>query len=213
MPKYLPIPGTWAWRGDTRDARSEWWHPRSPFGLFLASHGIEHVCPDEPYVWTTSINGAVFWRKSHVDWQAAGASLSWYLTNPNTFGPAEVPISDRRLIAHSHGLQPILYAASFRGLEIDTLISIGSPVREDMAAVARSARPRIRRWLHLYSGWSDRLQWYGEWFDGRFGVARQHPMADQNMEIPGKCGHSRILKDPAAFGLWESERWMDWLTT
>jgi len=109
----LPIPGTWSWKGDECDARTHWWHPSSPWCQFMADRGIGHLCPSEPFLWSTNVNGAAFWRHSHIDWQAGGAALTYYLANPNTFGPHETPEHDRNLVAHSHGaLMATHFAAS-----------------------------------------------------------------------------------------------------
>ena len=205
----LPIAGTWGWKGDLRDYRSEWWHPESPFMTFLAEQGVVHLCPTDPFIWSTHVNGALFWAKNHTDWQAGGAALCYYLGSSH-YGPDCTTVKQRRIIAHSHAGQLVAYAAAFRQLQIDVLITVGSPVRADMLPIYRAARPQIRRWLHISSDWSDRMQWYGEWFDGRVGVARRQPFADVNDNLR-QIGHSKILRDPACFEYWTTYGWIDWL--
>ena len=73
---------------------------------------------------------------------------------------------------------------------------MGSPVCADMMATAREAKPYIGRWLHLASGKSDRMQWLGELFDGKLGIIREHPLADEQYSLK-KAGHAGILTDPA----------------
>lgn len=209
--KVLTVPGTWAWRGDEHDSRTHWWHPASPYMSYLATQDVMHVCPEEPFIWTTSLNGAVFWRSSHLDWQAGGAALFYYLCNPSAPGPQnEVVWGDRNLIVHSHGLQPVLYACAYRGLQVRSLISVCSPVRGDMAPIAKAARRNIHRWLHVFSDWSDKTQWAGSWFDRRMGVSRNHPLADWNVRVPS-VGHSRLLHDPTCFALWRERGWLDYV--
>lgn len=213
MVKVLAVPGTWAWRGDLHDHRDHWWHPQSQYFQFLGTADCEPLCQTEPFVWTTHLNGAAFWRSSHLDWQAGGASLYYYINNPAAPGPDwEVPLTDRRIIGHSHALQVVLYACAYRGLQIHTLVSVCSPIRHDMAHVARAARPHIHRWLHIYSDWSDKTQWFGSWFDRQAGVDRDSALADWNVRVPG-VGHSGLLSNPDLFHLWEERGWLEYLKT
>jgi len=207
--KILPIGGTWSWKGELEDHSGEWWHPRNPFMKFLGDRGFEHVCPAEPFIWSTQVNGSLFWAKNHTDWQAGGAALCYYL-GTSRYGPAEVPLEDRNIIAHSHAGQVVAYAAAFRGLHINNLVTIGSPVRHDMRPIYRAARPQIKFWLHIASDWSDRMQWFGEWFDGSVGVQRRQPFADVNDQLPG-IGHSKILRDPEYFRCWDELGWLEML--
>lgn len=207
----LPIAGTWGWRGDLADHRDQWWHPASPFMVWMGEHGCRHLCEDDPFIWTTHVGGALFWAKSHTDWMAGGAALSYYFDAETHYGPSFTAPEQRHVIAHSHAGQVVAYACAFRNVKLDTLITVGSPVRNDMLPIYKAARPNIRKWLHIASpGWTDRMQWFGELFDGSFGVKRSQPFADVNHLIPG-IGHSGILRDPKLFGLWESQGWLGWL--
>ena len=94
------------------------------------------------------------------------------------------------------------------GLRIPRLITIGSPVRGDMAEVWARARPQIGRWLHLYSA-GDWWQIFGQFGDGVIGRRRSMPLADRNVEVPG-VHHADLLRDPARFDLWRSRGWLAW---
>lgn len=198
---FLAIPGTWGWRGKSD---GQWYDLASPWSAFMFGQGFEHLRgPDRrPYVWSTDVNGEQFWRRwfgkspNVTDWQAAGCNLYAWLVPP--LAPQyRQPIETTHLIVHSHGLQVALFACA-EGLKVNTLISVGSPVRSDMLDVARRARPNIGFWLHLHSDGSDRFQWLGEVGDGGLGIVRNHPFADQNNTYPG-VGHTGILNDARLF--------------
>lgn len=192
------IAGTNSWRPGVR----EWYMPGSPFVAFLQAQGIEPVFGQNgrPFTWSTDLGGVGFGDGDHRVWQAAGVNLIDYVVPPRCPNLRILP-AYTNVIAHSHALQVVLYACA-DGLEVDTLVSVGSPVRADMEDTARWARPRIRRWIHLHSDRSDRWQWLGGLFDGRLGIVRRHPLADQNIAIPS-VGHSTILRDPQAFHHWQ----------
>lgn len=198
--RWLPIQGTWGWG---RGSDHRWWQNGSPFVAFLAERGFTLLGADDPFVWTTDLNGVWFGDK-HIDWQCGGINLRQYIKPPlhavSVNADDYVPFADRNLITHSHGLQPVLYAAA-AGLRIRTLVSVTGPVRDDMMAVAEKARPNIGRWIHLCSDHSDRIQTLGALLDGRFGIVREHPLADQNVPIAG-VGHSGLLENQAHFHYW-----------
>ncbi len=193
MKKYVAVPGTWGYAGEIDSA--QWWVDGSEFSVFMRQIGYEPVDPDNPFIWTTDVNGTkwfVFSDRSHHDWKAGAAALKYYLAN--------VPYEDRNIIAHSHGGQVALYTASF-GVEIRTLITIATPVRHDMRKVIAMARPNIGYWTHVYSDWSDIIQILGGIFDGSIGIRRKMKLADINLQLP-KVGHSAILRDPKRFAVW-----------
>ena len=191
--RVILVPGTHAWDGQTAD----WYTPNSPFVASLAARGIGLVGGDRPYVWSTDLGGAVpLTDRDTAVWAAAGINLYAYVVPPLGDGPA-IPPDETYIIAHSHGLQVVLYACAY-GLEVETLISVGSPVRQDMARIAAQARPRIRRWVHISGGHRDWWQVLGALFDGRVGVVRHHPWADENVTLP-KCNHEDALRNPAYF--------------
>ena len=175
-----------------------WWHPASPFGRASVAHGTIVVA--EPFIWSTALDGVIGFN---TGWYSAGAALRYFAryVTPRT------PIS---LIVHSHAGQIAAYAAA-QGLEIDVLVTLGTPVRCDMQPTRRAARPRIRRWVHVYSP-NDPVQLEGEQLDGGgiFSWPRQMPEADENVEEPTEepDAHGK-LHDPA---LWTARGWWRWLT-
>jgi hypothetical protein len=102
----------------------------------------------------------------------------------------------------------VLYACADHDLKVGTLISVGSPVRKDMMCVAKRARGNIGTWIHVHSDGSDRWQWFGELFDGHFGIVREHPLADRNDSVPG-VGHGNLLRQPQHFHYWVDRKWVD----
>lgn len=201
---FLPIAGTWAWRGSSA---GQWYHPASPWSNFMVAHGFHTLTgPDgRGFVWSTDVNGQQFWRrwfgrKPHTtDWEAGGQNLLDWLVPPLAPDRRQPP-TQTHLIAHSHGLQVVLFACA-AGLKVNNLISVGSPVREDLMAVGQLARRNISYWQHFHSDCSDRWQWLGEIGDGRVGVVRRHPLADLNHDLMS-VGHSGILTNPDLFPAW-----------
>lgn len=199
----LAVPGTWSWRGTSA---GQWYDQASSWSANLRVRGFDHLHllrgGGRPYVWTTDVNGQQFWRRwfggapKINDWQAAGHNLYAYCVPP--LAPdRRVPSSELHIVTHSHGLQPVLMACA-DGLRVNTLVSVGSPVRADMLEAARRARENIGFWWCYHSDHTDTMQWLGEIGDGMLGVVRAHPYADQKVSLPG-VGHSRILTDPRLF--------------
>ena len=209
MLRYLPIQGTdsWSW-----GVKGEWWQAGSPFTQFMTSEGFEILNPDRPFLWSTDLNGHKGWLRwfrkqntDHKDWQAGGASLLYYLD-----GGAKdcgIPYVDRNVIAHSHGLQVVLYACSM-GLRVRRLISVGSPIRHDMSTLMAQASKQIGFWLHLHDTSDDGIQIAGEFGDGRIGRARVCPFAHMNIGFE-EVGHSKLLRDPSRFHLWQERHLLD----
>lgn len=194
------VAGTHSWRNDDR---VDWYCPGSPFARLLESYGIAPLftCAEKPlpFVWSTDVSGFGFGDEDLSGWAAAGVNLFWYCVPPMC-PEKRIPGKDLILVGHSHGLQPCLFAAA-DGLKVAHLISVGSPIRKDMLPVAAKARPNISRWTHIHSDGSDKWQWFGSLFDGRLGIYREHPLADENIKIP-KVGHSEILRKPDLFFHW-----------
>lgn len=191
--KYLPIQGTHAWR-----EKGEWWQPDSPFVSSMRDCGHELLSPEQPFVWSTDLNGislrSLFGvRASHNDWRAGGHALTYYLR--------AIPFDDRNLIAHSHGLQVVLYAAATRSVAIRSVIAIASPERADMDEVAQQGRPSIDRWVHVCDPRADWVAWLGQITDGRWFGSRRCEHADVVLELPG-VSHSGLLRDQKHFHHW-----------
>jgi hypothetical protein len=192
LTRWVGVPGTW---GTHRD-EGRWWVADSPLAEHLRTLGAIPL-RQEPFHWSTDLNGffgSLFQRRqaTHSDWLAGGAALTYYLRHTR--------VEDRNIIAHSHGLQVVLYACGFYGLKINTLVSVSGPVRADMREVTLKARQNIGYWTHVHTP-GDRTQWLGEWFDGVIGKVQKHPYADLNVGTPG-AGHSDLFHDPA--------RYIDW---
>lgn len=205
------VAGTGSWDGKND---SDWFCPGHKYGQFLAGQGITPTYDgDRPFVWSTNLSGVPgLTRSNHVDWQAGGAALSYFV-----IGRLAREGAKTALVVHSHGLQVALYAIVEHGLKVQTLISMGSPVRDDMAEIAKQARANIGYWLHVHSDGSDRWQWFGEMFDGGWKrwmpggeprIVREHPLADKNDFVP-KVGHSELLRDPAQYHYWTERGWLD----
>lgn len=203
MIPFIAIGGTWAWNGSSA---GQWYDAGSPWSANMRARGLEHhhllAGDGRPFVWTTDLNGHQWWRRligkqpSTTDWHAAGINLHAYCVPPIAPDHRIKPC-DLHIVAHSHALQVVLFACA-EGLKVNTLISVGSPVRADMLKAARQARPNIGFWWHFHSDRSDRWQSFGEVGDGSFGIERRHPFADQNVGLPG-VGHSEILNDTRIF--------------
>lgn len=207
MIPYLAIGGTWSWRGTSA---GQWYDAGSPWSARMRLRGLEHhhlyTGSPRPFVWTTDLEGASLWRTllgrgaDLTEWQAAGQNLFAYCVPPIAPGVQIAP-SDLHVIAHSHAAQVVAFAAA-DGLKINTLITVGSPIRHDMTEVYQRARPNMGFHWHFYSDFSDRMQWLGEAFDGKvqlpWAADRKHPYADQNVRLP-RVGHSRILNDLSIF--------------
>jgi hypothetical protein len=204
MIRYLPIPGTWSFKTRHRD----WYTNDSPLVKYLAARGLHKLAglDGREFQWDTDLGGYEIWRRlwgaqpDHTDWEVAGRSLFDYLVPP-LVPTAQWPANKTHLIAHSHGLQVVLYACAM-GLKVNTLVSVSSPPRADMDAIAKQARANIGFWWDIHSDGSDNIQWWGTLADGHVGIVRKHRLADQSMMIP-RAGHSKVLHDVALFGNWD----------
>lgn len=193
MPTIITVPGT-----NGRQLASPWWALGAAFMQFLATRGIAQACPDDPFDWTTNLDGASP-GDLHWDWEAGGDAIRWYVRGMRIVN----------MITHSHGMQPALHAAA-KGCRLDTLITICGPVRKDMEPIVALARPKIGTWIHVYSDQSDPIQIAGSFFDGSLIQHRNEPLADRNDAIPG-VGHSGLLYEPEFFHHWIDRGWLDCL--
>lgn len=199
------VPGTHSWRG--LQTTGQWWQAESPFVALLEQHGVRVWSKDRPFIWNTRINGLPW--SGRRDWEAAALGLACYMSPALPEVGIDVPREHRNVIAHSHGGQVALLAAA-QGLELEHLVTVATPPRRDLEAVYAAARPRIRHWLHIHSDGSDRWQWWGGLFDGRWGNRRSMPLADINHVVP-RVGHSQILTQPEDLRLWSTQGWLAWL--
>lgn len=196
------VAGTNSWMDD---GRCDWYCPGHPFALFLESHGCAPMFNGpRPFVWTTDLAGIPFFT-NRKEWSAGGAALAYFVMAMN-----RAPKAETAVIAHSHGLQVAAYAAAEYDLKIHTLVTVGSPIRKDMAKQYKALRLNTRYWLHVHSDCSDRWQWLGEMFDGHFGIVRDCVLADRNAYVRG-VGHSELLRDPVQYHYWLKAGWLDQL--
>ena len=201
---YIPIHGTWA----IDEAEIAWWKMSGAFAQFAARSNVFQLYPDAvglPFVWSSDISGFKYnfssGNRKHTDWRAGGYSLAYYLQN--------VPVSDRNLIIHSHGLQPVAYAAML-GVEFNNVISVCSPIRSDMMDTYEILRLRSKHWLHLYSN-RDLIGWLGQFGDGRaFGSRKIDIPGVENQHLKD-INHTDVLKIGKRMDYWVTKGWFDFL--
>lgn len=197
---YIPIHGTWA----IDDNETAWWKPASNFAKYASNFGIVQFDTLPPFIWSSDLNGVFYNLYSkgakHTDWRAGGWSLYYYLN--------QVPYSQRNLIVHSHGLQPVMYCASF-GMPIRNIISVCSPIRKDMESIMEKAVNYISNWIHIYSN-SDKVQWLGQIGDGRWFGSRKAKFAKLNIPLHG-INHSDLFKLDGRLDLWNTGGWFNYL--
>lgn len=197
---YVPVHGTWA----IDEKQEAWWRVSGEFAKFAKRFGVTQIPHLPPFIWSSDLNGFGYSLLSPktklTDWNAGGWALYYYLMH--------VAPHDRNLIVHSHGLQPLLFCCSF-GMRVNNVISVCSPIRNDMTFVADIARPNIANWLHIYDS-SDRTQWMGQIGDGKWFGARKSPHADMNHHLKG-INHSDVLKVGGKMDMWNTQGWFDFL--
>jgi hypothetical protein len=188
------VAGTWAWK-------SAWWQDDSPFWRYMHSFDILPArIGGLAYRWSTDLGDSYNPFKSRrSQWEAGGDALAYYYD--------AIPKHERVAIAHSHGGQCVAYCAAL-GVEIDRLITVGTPCRADMRTVWARARPHIRQWTHVLDSDSDRVAWWGAFGDRKFGNQRHFEAADANVKIAG-IGHSGLLSDPEQFHWWQGAGLID----
>jgi hypothetical protein len=206
---YIPVQGTWGWDEDPKNIL--WWEQGSPFTERLRTLGLIQLPSKRAFLWSTELEGFQVWERllhtpghKHRIWKAAGLSLCYFLENDL----GAIPYYNRNLIAHSHGLQVILYACGLYGLRIRNLISVGSPIRQDMQEITLKALPNIGNWAHIYDPKKDEVGEAGEFNDGRFRwpwQKRLSPLADKLIPVPG-AGHSGTLNDSKFFSVWDENQ-------
>lgn len=198
MTNVFIIPGTWAYDGE---AAGEYYYPGSELDKYFQQNDLQIATVEgEIFVWATALTGANPFRyfgfkDKHVAWKAAAKNLKFFLK--------DVPYEDRNLILHSHGGQVGAYALA-DGLKVRSMVTLMTPVRKDMYDVYEAAAGNSSWWCHVHSGWSDWTQLFGSLFDGHIGIHREMPpfTADKNIHVP-KVGHSKLLRSPAHYPLWE----------
>lgn len=193
---------------------AHWWHPFSRWWTYIKPLGFEPFRLED-FVWTgaldgLSVRGAWDWIKSkvqgkslgtmHKEWRAGGEALNDYigvgLYNADRFSDKFI------VVAHSHGGQVALYCAA-RERYLPILITVSTPNRFDMHAIAALAKTRIGFWLHLYDPDHDRVGQEGALGDGEVSFDRTWKgYADLSVPITG-VDHSGLLRDPTAYHYWQ----------
>ncbi len=201
MTRAILVAGTFGFRGSI--PVGAWWAPSSPFASMLAEMGLDVAGSrpgERPFIWSSDLDGV--FESEHVDWKAGGSSLYEYVV-PSLCAGARIAPSETTIIAHSHGLQPVLYAAA-QNLHIGHLVSVCSPIRLDMAPVMKAARQNVGRWTHLYSP-DDPIQLAGQ---DPWACSRDCMQADANIQIPGMT-HTSAVEDPTYFFRWKANaQWL-----
>jgi len=190
MPTAILIPGTWGGKND-------WSCDGSPFRRYLETRGVDSI---QFRGWSGDVDGFLYdpmENGSHSDWKAGGWALRYLLAR-----------DPHPVIAHSHAGQVTAYCAAYTNTYIPALITVCTPVRNDMRPIYHDARKNLGHWRHVYAtGW-DLMQRAGELFDGHIGWTRKMAEADDNVGIP-KISHSKLLEDPAQFHWWEDAGLLD----
>ena len=191
----LLVQGTW---GDD----DTWWRRSQVYpdgnGTFAdavvaAGHTLVN---GRPFEWSTDLGGVGFGNRDLNTWKGAGRHLYDYCDPPRV---GLGPIPNLCIIGHSHARQVIKYACSF-GLAAETVLLVSGPIRKDVDRETTEARTHIGRLICYHGGAQDRMQWFGELFDGVVGVKRHDPEADDNRRIKS-ASHSTLLRDPAFYHL------------
>lgn len=192
------VEGTWG---------GQWARSRSAFSSFLRENGFN---PIRFRGWSTNVSGVpnVLEGSKHSDWIAGGYAFSYFLRDLN------LAFEETNVLCHSHGLNPIIYAAARQNIRLRRLVSMSSPVRSDMQRPAIALAHRCEQWRHVHSHGGDMMQLFGELFDRHIGWTRDWriPGATNvvNLTIPG-IGHSNMLKDPKLFCYWKDYGLLDFL--
>ena len=191
MSKTILISGTWGLSSD------DWWKVASPFWQMAKAHGLDMAAPDDPFIWTTALEGV---KGDNREWICAAAALRWFCEAKDIERP--------NIIAHSHGGQVALMAAG-QGLLIGTLTTVATPVRNDILEALDTPagrRENIARWYHIHTGAGDTMQLAGSLGDGEVNARRKMPPPAENIYEPDNT-HSGLLE----VELWRKRKWFDLL--
>jgi hypothetical protein len=191
----VPVAGTHAFRGG-------WWKdPTHPWAVMMAANGfiLQRRKDGSAYRWSTALDGLF---RLNDDWEAAADSLGDFLD-------LCVPYEHRNLAAHSHGGQPSIILAA-RGFPIRSLVTVGTPVRDDVPAAeaARQIQSRGGLWIHVYDLKRDWTQWLGSVGDGELRNRRRFNIPSVvNDGIPD-IDHSGVFEKPLGRGYWKERGWL-----
>ncbi len=187
------IDGTWG-----RKDESRWIGPESPFVISALDNGVKLVDLSNPFDWSTLTDGTPMSGKKHNIWSSWGMALTWYA---HMVAPNE-PVN---LLAHSHGGQVAAYALEY-GLKVNSLVTVATPVRQDMLRHWDKGRENVNKWTHIHTGYGDWWQIFGEIGDGHFGIQRKMPAPAENIKVDGE-DHTSLLRTT----LWHKRGWWNLL--
>lgn len=182
---YLPIGGTWG-----RKNQNDWYKAGSWFENMMNSHGHQRVGRKLRF-WSHGLSGTFGCGNDRLVWEFGGEVLnSWSIEH----GPSP---SQLIIIAHSHGGQVAAFALA-GGVECHTLITIDTPIRDDMTEVWEAGVENRVEHNHLFgTGWASRMRIFGQ---RRFG--RRMPTSTKNTGISG--GHNGMVTESSKYlAQWE----------
>lgn len=196
--RYLPLAGT--------HSRTDGWviDDGDPFTLMMRRNRFVPIrqADGSPWNWSTKLQG-LFWTGTK-DWYRYAVLLAAFLET--------IPYADRNLIAHSHGGQLPLIAAS-SGTRIRTLTTVGTPRRKDIPA--QHALPQIGFWQHIYDMDRDVIATMkhhlglGQVGDGAISFERRFLLPGVVNIGVKDIGHSSVLRDAVHMRKWETDGWLD----
>jgi pimeloyl-ACP methyl ester carboxylesterase len=186
------IDGTWG----RRDEGQRWIHKGSSFVTQAQENGVQLIDLDDPFDWSTLVDGTPLDGDGHDIWESWGMALKWYITLKNRGRSVN-------LVAHSHGGQVAAYAIQF-GAPVNTLVTVATPVRKDMLPVWNAGE--VNTWFHIHTGYGDWWQIFGEFGDGHLKITREMPDPAINIDQKGE-DHSSLL----GTNLWFKQNWWDFI--
>jgi hypothetical protein len=189
---FIPIPGTDAW--DEDENNYQWYERGSSFVRYMATQNLVlHAVGHLP--WSTSLDG-IPTRRNHIIWKGAAKHLLCHLER--------VPLKERNIVAHSHGGNVVFHATAY-GLQINNLITVGTPVRSDMEPFILKGLGNIGYWHHICDSKTDKVSIWGALFDGKLRMKHTFDLCDSQDDIAG-IGHSKILNDQNCIEYWSTDR-------
>jgi hypothetical protein len=189
---------------DGLKSAANWWRPASPFVSMLHYHGRTLLDEADPFWWSGVLGGTTAappynpddaWARDRrlVLWSDAGMKLRWYLDAKAHGEPVDV-------VCHSHGGAVLVFALLY-GAKIRNVVSVSSPIRNDMLVHRAEATKRLLgRLLHFFDN-TDMTQAEGCIGDGLYPLIlnRLWPEPALCVEQAGN-GHSKMLyESPAMF--------------
>lgn len=209
MRTYVAVPGTWAWR--ERHEPDAWFQSTSAFAVAMREQGLTPLRPERPFMWTTRINGDGLWRRWLApiiprSWER-GDTKDWESAAPALVDYCELGNGPDVIIAHSHAGQVLALAAARYGLRCPLVVTVSTPVRDDLEREYFALRRAADTWRHLYDSKADWIAVLGGAGDGHMGLTRAMPQAHENVGVRG-VSHTGVLTDPKVLPKWGAEGWL-----